>query len=74
MPPGILSGETWWCQGYLEPGAGSGCRFENQSRIDGDEYVVNGHKMDHFGEHADWMFCLVRTSDGKPQEAFLFAD
>ncbi|MGB1406274.1 MAG: acyl-CoA dehydrogenase family protein [Parvibaculales bacterium] len=73
--PGILSGETWWCQGYSEPGAGSDLAgLKTKAELDGDEYVVNGHKIwTTLAQYADWMFCLVRTSsDGKPQEGISF--
>jgi hypothetical protein len=68
--PGIASGEVWWSQGYSEPDAGSDlaalkCKAERR----GDHYLVNGQKTwNTLGQHADWIFCLVRTrSEGKPQ-------
>ncbi len=73
--PGILSGETWWCQGYSEPGAGSDLAgLKTKAELDGDEYVVNGHKIwTTLAQHADWMFCLVRTgNEGKPQQGISF--
>ncbi len=73
--PGILSGETWWCQGYSEPGAGSDlASLKTRAVRDGDHYVVNGHKIwTTLAQYADWMFCLVRTnSDGKRQEGISF--
>ena len=41
---------------------------------DGDEYIVNGHKIwTTLAQHADWMFCLVRTSqEDKPQKGISF--
>ena len=62
--PGILSGEDWWCQGYSEPGAGPiSPALKTKAELEGDEYVVNGHKIwTTLAQHADWMFCLVRTS------------
>ena len=73
--PRILSCEDWWCQGYSEPGSGSDlaslkCRAER----DGDFYVVNGQKTwTTLGQHADMIFCLVRTdSGGRKQEGISF--
>ncbi|MBM3604440.1 MAG: pimeloyl-CoA dehydrogenase large subunit [Alphaproteobacteria bacterium] len=73
--PRILNGDDWWCQGYSEPGAGSDlaglrCRAERQ----GDHYVVNGQKTwTTLGQHANMIFCLVRTStEGKKQEGISF--
>ena len=73
--PGIASGEVWWSQGYSEPGSGSDlaslkCRAERQ----GDKYIVNGQKTwTTLGQHGEWIFCLVRTSnEGKPQMGISF--
>ncbi|MCI4644923.1 MAG: acyl-CoA dehydrogenase family protein [Hyphomonadaceae bacterium] len=74
LPP-ILSSDIWWCQGYSEPGAGSDLASLQMSAVrDGDEYVLNGSKIwTTLAQHADWIFCLVRTSrEGKPQEGISF--
>jgi len=72
---GILSGDTWWCQGYSEPGAGSDlANLKTTAVRQGDHYVVNGQKIwTSYAHEADWIFCLVRTSDtAKPQEGISF--
>ncbi len=73
--PRILSGEDWWCQGYSEPGAGSDlASLKTRAQRDGDHYVVNGQKTwTTLGQHANWIFCLVRTgTEGKPQAGISF--
>ena len=73
--PRILNGEHWWCQGYSEPGAGSDlASLKMRAERDGDHYVVNGQKTwTTMGQHADKIFCLVRTStEGKPQAGISF--
>lgn len=73
--PRILSGEDWWCQGYSEPGAGSDlASLKTRARRDGDHYVVDGQKTwTTLGQHANRIFCLVRTATGgKPQEGISF--
>jgi alkylation response protein AidB-like acyl-CoA dehydrogenase len=73
--PRILSGEDWWCQGYSEPGSGSDLASLRTAAVrDGDDYVVSGQKTwNTYGQHADWIFCLVRTqSTGRPQEGITF--
>jgi len=73
--PGILSGEDWWCQGYSEPGSGSDlASLRCSAKREGDHYIVNGQKTwTTLGQHADWIFCLVRTSnEGKPQQGISF--
>ena len=73
--PRILNGEHWWCQGYSEPGAGSDlAALRTQAVLDGDHYIVNGQKTwTTLGQHADWMFCLVRTDpDAKKQSGISF--
>ncbi len=73
--PRILSSEDWWCQGYSEPGSGSDLAALNTRAIrDGDYYIVNGAKTwTSFAQHADMMFCLVRTStEGKKQAGISF--
>jgi len=73
--PRILDGTDWWCQGYSEPGAGSDLASLKTTAIkEGDHYIVNGQKTwTTLGQHADWIFCLVRTSkEGKLQEGISF--
>ena len=73
--PRILSGEDIWCQGYSEPGSGSDlASLQTRAVRDGDEYVINGSKIWTTGaQHADWIFCLVRTAEGeKRQEGISF--
>lgn len=73
--PRILSGEDWWCQGYSEPGAGSDlASLKTRAVRDGDDYIINGQKTwTTLGQHADKIFCLVRTDvDCKPQAGISF--
>jgi alkylation response protein AidB-like acyl-CoA dehydrogenase len=73
--PRILSGDDWWCQGYSEPGAGSDlASLRTRAMRSGDHYIVNGHKTwTTLAQHADWIFCLVRTdSQAKSQSGISF--
>ena len=77
--PRILSCEHWWCQGYSEPGAGSDLAAlkttaQRVTTVDGDHYVVNGQKTwTTLAQHADMIFCLVRTDSGvRKQEGISF--
>jgi len=73
--PRILDGTDWWCQGYSEPGSGSDLASLKMSAVrEGDHYICNGQKTwTTLGQHADWIFCLVRTSnEGKPQVGISF--
>ena len=73
--PRILNGDDWWCQGYSEPGAGSDLASLKTTAVrEGDHYVVNGQKTwTTQGQHANMMFCLVRTNkDVKAQSGISF--
>ena len=73
--PGIASGEIWWSQGYSEPGSGSDlASVKTRAERVSDKYIVNGQKTwTTLGQHGDWMFNLVRTSnEGKPQTGISF--
>ncbi len=82
--PRMASLDDWWCQGFSEPGAGSdlaglktaAVRAGNQG---GDHYIVNGQKTwTTLAQHADWIFCLVRTDPSAPKKqlgiSFLLID
>ena len=73
--PAIAGNETWWCQGYSEPDAGSDlASLRTRAIRDGDHYVVNGTKTwTTTAQWADMMFCLARTdTEVKPQEGISF--
>ncbi|MDH3350086.1 MAG: acyl-CoA dehydrogenase family protein [Gammaproteobacteria bacterium] len=74
--PDILESNVWWCQGYSEPGSGSDlASLKTRADLEGDHYVVNGTKTwTTLGQHADWIFCLVRTSSdvARRQEGISF--
>jgi alkylation response protein AidB-like acyl-CoA dehydrogenase len=77
--PRILACDDWWCQGYSEPGAGSDLASLKMSAVrgqdhEGDHYIVNGQKTwTTLAQHADMIFCLVRTDSGvRKQEGISF--
>ena len=77
--PRILNNQDWWCQGYSEPGAGSDLAgLKTRAERDGDHYIVNGQKTwTTLGQHANMMFCLVRTDPTAKKQAgisFLLID
>ncbi|NYS76453.1 MULTISPECIES: acyl-CoA dehydrogenase family protein [Halomonadaceae] len=73
--PAIRRSESWWAQGFSEPGAGSDLASMRTTAVrDGDHYIVNGHKVwTSYAHFCDKLFCLVKTDkDAKPQEGISF--
>lgn len=61
--PAILSGETFWAQGYSEPNAGSDlASLITRARTQGDHFIVSGEKIwSSYAHFCDWIFALVKT-------------
>jgi alkylation response protein AidB-like acyl-CoA dehydrogenase len=77
--PEILNADTFWCQGFSEPNAGSdlaSLRTTAARSLDaaGEHYIVNGQKTWTSEAHkADMMFALVRTDvAARPQAGISF--
>jgi len=67
--PKIARAETYWCQGYSEPGSGSDlASLQTRAVRDGDDFVINGQKIWTSGaQHADWIHVLTRTDPDAPK-------
>ncbi len=73
--PAMRNFDRWWCQGYSEPGSGSDlAALQMRADRDGEDYILNGSKIwTTLAQHADWIFCLVRTSqEAKRQDGISF--
>lgn len=72
--PDITSGKVRWCQGFSEPGAGSDlAALQTRAEDMGDHFLVNGQKIwTSGGQHADMIFCLVRTDTSRKQGGISF--
>ncbi|KAK3788853.1 hypothetical protein RRG08_048857 [Elysia crispata] len=63
-----ISGDKVACLGVSEVGSGSDvASIKTRAARKGDDLIINGGKMwTTNGAQADWMCCLVNTSEGKP--------
>ncbi|MGH8832708.1 MAG: acyl-CoA dehydrogenase family protein [Polaromonas sp.] len=66
--PGILAGQTYWAQGYSEPGAGSDlAAVRSRARRDPDsgDWIIDGQKVwTSWAHESDWIFVLARCEPG----------
>lgn len=73
--PAIRNSDTFWCQGYSEPNAGSDLySLRTRAELEGNHYRVNGGKIwTSLAHWADMIFALVRTGRGdRPTDGISF--
>jgi alkylation response protein AidB-like acyl-CoA dehydrogenase len=65
--PRIARGDTVWCQGFSEPGAGTDlAALRTKAERAGNRYIINGSKIwTSYARKADFCFLLARTGPGK---------
>jgi alkylation response protein AidB-like acyl-CoA dehydrogenase len=71
--PALASGSMSLCLGYSEPEAGSELtNVQTRAKVDGDAYVVTGHKIwTSDAHHASTMWLLCRTAPFAPGSSCL---
>ena len=64
--PDIAAGNTIFCQGFSEPGAGSDlASVRTKGRLEDGAWIVNGQKIWTSLAHiSDWIFVVTRTEEG----------
>jgi alkylation response protein AidB-like acyl-CoA dehydrogenase len=69
LAPAAIRGDTVWCVGMSEPGAGSDlAAISTRAVEDGDSFVVNGQKVwTSYAMVAARCFCYVRTDPDVPK-------